>query len=88
MSNPHRPIRDIRKRFQIILYHLDKIQEDWGQCAGLSGNDMTELRIGAHAEIKRLFESADIWAYPDSPFMPEEEFDSSPQPQENNGRRA
>lgn len=24
----HKPIRDISKRFQIVLYHLDKICED------------------------------------------------------------
>ena len=52
----HRNIRDLRKRFEIILYHLERIQEDWGQCKGLSTNDVCHLRIGAHAEIKRLSE--------------------------------
>lgn len=81
MSNRHKPIRDMNKRFQIILYHLGKIQDDWGACTGLSANDVSHLRIGAHAEIKRLFGSSNISAFFDNPFIPESEFDSSPEPQ-------
>ena len=73
----HKPIRSIEKRFQLVLYHLEKIMEDWGECAGLSANDVTHIRIGAYVELKTLFEKAEIWSYPDSPFIPEEEFDNS-----------
>lgn len=75
----HKPIRDIRKRFQIVLYHLEKICEDWGQCAGLSASDVTHIQIGPLAELKRLFKSKNIWAYDENPFIPEEEFDNKPQ---------
>lgn len=75
----HRSIRDTGKRFQIVLYHLEKIIEDWGNCRGLSANDVSKLRIGAYAEIKRLFESHTIGAFYDAPFIPEEEFDNKSQ---------
>ncbi len=50
-----RYIRNLGKRFEITLFQLSKIIEDWGQCRGLSGNDVTELeRI--HSRLNKLYE--------------------------------
>ncbi|MDP2363161.1 MAG: hypothetical protein Q8M94_05265 [Ignavibacteria bacterium] len=50
-----RKIRNLGKRFEIVLFHLGKIIEDWGECQGLSGNDVTELSV-IKKTIKRLYE--------------------------------
>lgn len=74
----HRPIRDLRKRFQITLYHLRKISEDWGQCAGISANDTYKIDK-VRSQLETLFSSRKFSAYASNPFIPEEEFDNEPQ---------
>lgn len=74
----HRLIRSIDKRFRIVFYQLEKVMEDWGQCRGLSANDVSELgRL--LAKLKKLYSECEFEAYHDTPFIPEEEFDNEPQ---------
>jgi hypothetical protein len=66
------------KRFQIVIYHLKKICEDRGDCAGLSANDASDVgRICL--KLEKLFKSRTFQAYKDNPYIPEEEFDNESQ---------
>ena len=51
----NKPIRNVGKRFKIILFHLEEIINDWGKCRGLSANDVQELKI-IHHHLNEYYE--------------------------------
>ena len=46
------------KRFEIVLYHLDKIISEWGECEGLSARDTWELS-SMHRKLEELYKKGE-----------------------------
>lgn len=73
-----KPIRDMAKRFKIVLYHLNKICEDWGRCRGVSADDVSALRR-VEAQVTHIFKERKFEPFDGELFISEEEFDNEPQ---------